>query len=74
MRAAAASLFKGESEARQLVIDCFNVLLQELEVATSSTWVRLGSPANQGLQLPAIYALAAEGAQRFEMKPGLSGS
>jgi phycobilisome core-membrane linker protein len=26
------------------------------------------------LQLPAIYALAAEGAQRFVMRPGLSGS
>ncbi len=74
MRAAAASLFKGETEARQLVIDCFNVLLKELEVATPSTRARLGSPVNQGLQLPAIYALAAEGAQRFVMKPGLSGS
>ena len=74
MRAAAASLFKDESEARQLVIDCFNVLLKELEVATPSTRARLGSPVNQGLQLPAIYALAAEGAQRFVMKPGLSGA
>ena len=74
MRAAAASLFKGEPEARQLVIDCFNVLLKELEVPTPSTRARLGSPVNQGLQLPAIYALAADGAQRFVMKPGLSGT
>jgi phycobilisome core-membrane linker protein len=73
MRAAAAGLFQGEPEARSLVIECFNVLLKELEVPTPSTRQRLGSPVNQGLQLPAIYALAAEGRQRFVMKPGLSG-
>jgi len=74
MRAAAAGLFRDEPQARQLVIDSFNVLLKELQVPTPSTRQRLGSPVNQGLQLPAIYALAAEGAQRFVMKPGLSGS
>jgi phycobilisome core-membrane linker protein len=73
MRAAAASLFQGEPAARQLVIDCFNVLLKELEVPTPSARQRLGSPVNQGLQLPAIYALSAQGAQRFVMKPGLTG-
>lgn len=73
MRAAAASLFKQEPEARRLVIDAFNVLIKELEVPTPSPRVRLGSPENQGLQLPAIYALAADGAQRFVMKPQLSG-
>ena len=74
MRAAAAGLFKGEPEARQLVIDCFNVLLKELEVPTPSARQRLGSPVNQGLQLPAIYALAAEGSQRFIMRPAMSGA
>jgi phycobilisome core-membrane linker protein len=73
MRAAAAGLFRDEPEARQLVIDCFNVLLRELDVPTPSARQRLGSPVNQGLQLPAIYALSAEGRQRFVMKPGLSG-
>lgn len=74
MRAAAASLFQAEPAARQLVIDCFNVLLKELEVPTPSARQRLGSPVNQGLQLPAIYALSAQGAQRFVMKPGLTGA
>ena len=74
MRAASAELFKGEPEARQLVIDCFNVLLKELEVPTPSARQRLGSPVNQGLQLPAIYALAADGRQRFIMRPRLSGA
>jgi len=73
MRAASANLFRQDAEARQLVIACFNVLLKELEVPTPSTRQRLGSPVNQGLQLPASYALAAENPQRFVMKPGLSG-
>ena len=74
MRAAAAGLFREEPEARALVVEAFNVLLRELEIPTPSARQRLGSPVNQGLQLPAIYALAAEGAQRFIMRPRLSGS
>jgi phycobilisome core-membrane linker protein len=74
MRAAAAGLFKDQPQARQLVIDCFNVLLQELAIPTPSTRQRLGSPVNQGLQLPATYALAAEGRQRFVMRPAMSGA
>ena len=74
MRAASAQLLRDRPESRQLAIDCFNVLLQELAVATPSTRLRQGSGVQQGLQLPAIYALAAEGSQRFEMRPGLSGA
>ena len=74
MRAAAAGLLKDLPEARQLVIDSFNVLLKELDVPTPSARQRLGSPENQGLQLPAIYALAAEGAQRFIMRKVLTGT
>ncbi len=75
MRAGAAELLKDLPEARQLLIDSFNVLLEELAVATPSPRQRLGSPENQGLQLPAIYALAAQGkAQRFNMRPGMSGA
>ncbi len=75
MRAASAELLKDLPEARQLLIDSFNVLLEELAVPTPSPRQRLGSPENQGLQLPAIYALAAQGkAQRFNMKPGMSGA
>ncbi|GCE64184.1 anchor polypeptide LCM [cyanobiont of Ornithocercus magnificus] len=74
MRAGAAALFRDRPEARRLVIDCFNVLLRELAVATPSARQKPGSPVRQGLQLPAIYALASEPAQRFEMRPGLSGA
>ena len=73
MRAASAQLLRDRPEARQLAIDCFNVLLQELAVATPSTRQRQGSGVQQGLQLPAIYALAAEGAQRFEMRSASPG-
>ena len=74
MRAASADLLRDRPEARQLAIDCFNVLLKELAVSTPSTKQRLGSSVQQGLQLPAIYALASERPQRFEMRPGLSGA
>ena len=75
MRAAAAGLLKDRPAARQLVIDYFNVLIGELAVATPSARQRLGSPVNQGLQLPATYALGAQGkAQRYVIKPGMSGA
>ena len=74
MRAACAELLRDRPEARRLTIDCFGVLLKELAVATPSTKQKQGSPVRQGLQLPAIYALASESAQRFEMRPGLSGA
>jgi phycobilisome core-membrane linker protein len=75
MRAAAAELLKDLPEARKLLIDSFNVLIDELAVATPSPRQRLGSPENQGLQLPAIYALAAQGkALRYTMKPGMTGA
>jgi len=75
MRAAAAGLFSDEPEIRALVIQAFNVLISELEVPTPSARQRLGSPLNQGLQLPATYALAAQGkAQRFVMKPAMTGA
>ncbi len=53
--------FEVDSEERNLVIACFNVLIEELAVATPSARQRPGNPQQQGLQLPAIYALAAEG-------------
>ncbi|QBE69941.1 Phycobilisome core-membrane linker polypeptide [Synechococcus sp. WH 8101] len=75
MRAAAASLLKQQPEARRLTVQCFNVLLEELAIPTPSARQRLGSPENQGLQLPAIYALAAKGkALRYTMKPAMTGA
>ena len=75
MRAAAASLLRDRPEARRMTIDCFNVLLKELAVSTPSTRQKLGSKQRQGLQLPAIYALASQGgSQRYSIKPSMSGN
>jgi phycobilisome core-membrane linker protein len=75
MRAAAAALLRDRPEARRMTIDCFNVLLEELAIPTPSARQRLGSPENQGLQLPAIYALAAKGkALRYTIKPAMTGA
>ncbi len=75
MRAASAGLFKGEPDTRQLVIQYFNVLIAELAIPTPSARQRLGSPVSQGLQLPATYALGAQGkALRFVMKPAMTGA
>ena len=71
MRAASAALLRDRPEARRLTIECFDVLLKELAVPPPSTRQTSGSSVRQGLQLPAIYALASETAQRFEMRSGL---
>mgnify|MGYP000202229666 CR=1 FL=1 len=69
------NLLKQQPEARRLTVQCFNVLLEELAIPTPSARQRLGSPENQGLQLPAIYALAAKGkALRYTMKPAMTGA
>jgi phycobilisome core-membrane linker protein len=73
MRAAGAGLLKDLPEGRQLLIDYFNVLIGELAVPTPSARQRLGSPENQGLQLPATYALAAAGSPRYVLKTAMTG-
>jgi len=73
MRAAAAAVFQDEPEGRQLVVDCFNVLLKELSESGPSPRLRPGSGVAQGLQLPATYAEAAASPGRHVMRPGLSG-
>ena len=75
MRAAAASLLRDRPEAREMAVQCFNVLLQELAIATPSSRQKLGSSERQGLQLPAIYALASQGkSPRYSIKLGMSGA
>ena len=75
MRAASALLLKDRPEARQLAIDCFNVLLKELAVATPSVPATTGQQGATGTYscLPSM-PWPAEAAQRFEMRPGLSGA
>ena len=70
MRAASAQLLRDRPEARQMAIDCFNVLLQELAIPTPSTRQRR-QPSAAGPAAAAIYALASEGSQLFEVRPAV---
>jgi phycobilisome core-membrane linker protein len=75
MRAASLEYFSSDSEASQIVLDYFEVLIVEFLGQTPSNKVRRRtSPDLQGLQLPQIYNIAADKRQRFVMKPGLSAS
>jgi phycobilisome core-membrane linker protein len=74
MRSAAAALFNKDEEAKQLVLEYFNLLITEFEASTPSLKVREGTNVSQGLQLPQSYANASEGRRIFVMRPGLSGS
>ena len=56
MRAAAAALFEVGSEERNLVIACFNVLIEELAVATPSARQRPAIPSNRACNcLPSTH-------------------
>jgi phycobilisome core-membrane linker protein len=74
MRSAAAALFNADAEAKQIVLDYFNLLISEFEAPTPSLKVREGTDVAQGLQLPQSYSNAAEKRRQFVMRPGLSGS
>jgi phycobilisome core-membrane linker protein len=73
MKQAAVGYFSGDKEAETIVAQYFDVLLTEFKAATPSNTVRQRATKDQqGLQLPQIYALAAEKRSKYAMKPGLS--
>lgn len=73
MRLASVNYFKQDKEASELVGQYFDVLLTEFKAPTPSNKLRQRpSTDQQGLQLPQIYANAAESRSKFAMKPGLS--
>ncbi|MCU0569332.1 MAG: phycobilisome rod-core linker polypeptide [Oculatellaceae cyanobacterium Prado106] len=75
MRQAAVGYFRNDAEAEAIVAQYFDVLLTEFRGATPSNQVRQRPSADQqGLQLPQIYAVAAEKRSKYAMKPGLSSS
>jgi phycobilisome core-membrane linker protein len=75
MGGAAISYFSGDADAQALVLQYFEVLINEFKAATPSDKVRKGhSTDQQGLRLPQIYFNAAERRPKFVMKPGLSTS
>ena len=73
MRAASINYFKQDSEAKQLIVDYFEILINEFKAATPSNKLRQRPSVDlQGLELPQSYFNAAERRQKFVMKPGLS--
>jgi phycobilisome core-membrane linker protein len=73
MKGAAIGYFRQDEEALTIVTQYFDVLISEFKAPTPSDKVRQ-RPSNdlQGLQLPQIYANAAERRPKYAMKPGLS--
>ncbi len=76
MRAGCLGFFLNDEEAKALISEYFEVLLNEFYAANPSTKVRRGdtSAGQQGLQLPQSYANAADRRQKFSMKSTLSGA
>ncbi|MBS9393906.1 MAG: photosystem I reaction center subunit X [Dolichospermum sp. LBC05a] len=75
IKAASLSYFRKDAVATEIVTEYMNVLLTEFKAPTPSTKVRQRpSGDQQGLQLPQIYAVAAERRPKYAMKPGLSSS
>jgi phycobilisome core-membrane linker protein len=73
MRRAALGYFRNDPDAEAIVIQYFEVVLNEFQAATPSNKLRQRtSPDQQGLQLPQIYFNASERRPKFVMKPGLS--
>ncbi|MGB8700710.1 MAG: phycobilisome rod-core linker polypeptide [Thermosynechococcaceae cyanobacterium] len=75
MGGSALGYFSGDADAQAILIQYFEVLINEFKAATPSDKVRKGQSADQqGLRLPQIYFIAAERRPKFVMKPGLSAS
>lgn len=73
MRAASADYFRNNAQAKEIVLQYFDILLSEFKAPTPANKVRQG-PSNdiQGLELPQSYFNAAAKRQKYAMKPGLS--
>jgi phycobilisome core-membrane linker protein len=73
MRQAAVGYFKREDDAKDIVNQYFEILVNEFKAAIPSDQLRQRpSGDQQGLQLPQSYSNAAERRPKFVMKPGLS--
>ncbi|ERN39889.1 phycobilisome protein/phycobilisome linker polypeptide [Rubidibacter lacunae KORDI 51-2] len=73
MQAAAKDYFRDQPEARTIVVEYFDVLIDEFRAATPSNKLRQRPAGDkQGLELPQSYFNAAERRPKFAMKPGLS--
>ena len=73
MQQASIRYFNSDPEAKDIVLQYFNVLLTEFKAPTPSDKLRQRPSSDlQGLQLPQIYYNASERRPKYAMKPGLS--
>lgn len=75
MRVSSIGYFKNDPEAKDILTQYFEILINELKEPTPSTKVRQRSSNDlQGLELPQSFFNASERRPKFVMKPGLSAS
>ncbi len=73
MRKIALQIFEGDIEAKNLVQEYFNVVINEFDSPSLTDKIRKRSSNDlQGLRLPQVYSKAGVGIPRFVMKTSLS--
>ncbi len=73
MKAASRGYFRNDVQAQEIIIQYFDVLINELKAPTPANKSRQRpSDDLQGLELPQSYFNGAERRPKFVMKPGLS--
>ncbi|MGI0482641.1 phycobilisome rod-core linker polypeptide [Geminocystis sp. CENA526] len=75
MKASSIGYFKNDAEAKEILTQYFDILINELKAPTPANKVRQRPSGDvQGLELPQSYFNASERRPKFVMKPGLSAS
>jgi phycobilisome core-membrane linker protein len=73
MRAGSLGYFSKDKEAQEIINQYFEVMINEFKASAPANTVRQRpSGDQQGLELPQLYAAAAENRAKYAMKPGLS--
>jgi phycobilisome core-membrane linker protein len=74
MRAGSIGYFSKDKEAQDIINQYFEILINEFKASAPANKLRQRpSGDQQGLELPQLYAAAAERRVKYAMKPGLSG-
>ncbi len=73
MRAGSIGYFSKDKEAQDIINQYFEIMINEFKASAPANQVRQRpSDDQQGLELPQLYAAAAERRVKYAMKPGLS--
>jgi phycobilisome core-membrane linker protein len=73
MRAGSIGYFSKDKEAQEIIDQYFAIMINEFKASAPANQLRQRpSDDQQGLELPQLYAAAAERRVKYAMKPGLS--